>query len=72
MANEKASKYLTDKARKELLGELRYMTDGDFAWSARGSILTAKQFNPKWNGSNDLEGVPIYTGKEVRFRIEAI
>ena len=69
---EKVSKYLADKARKELLNELRDISEGDFHWSGRGSIITAKQYNPKWNGSNDLDGVPVYTGKEVRFKIEVI
>ena len=73
MKKEKASKYLADKARKEVKDIFHvWGADGDFEITMRGSVITAKQFNPKWNGSNDLEGVPVYSGKEVQFKIEAI
>ena len=72
MTKEKASKYLIDKARKELLAELKNISEGDFEWSGRGSVITAKHYNPKWNGANDDAGIPIYSGKEVQFKIEVI
>lgn len=64
--NDQEKEELKEEVLKELQHILHSETGGNFEYFVEDNIVTAKEYNPKWDGDNDQYGVSIHSGREVK------